>query len=146
MAFVVRRKSQRHRSGSKDYHIVRVHDSLTGQGFIIRRWAKAGQWGSGVRVLRAETSAHLDDLWNETQKLKFDLEYNRPLYDDTKVLDRKGEAVQVLMEYVQRSSAVGDAFDWLFGEETELAGVAAEPEPTVSIEDRVRENNTWGSW
>lgn len=45
MGIFIRKVSMRHRSGTKEYHLLLVKNSANGRGILVNRWGKAGAWG-----------------------------------------------------------------------------------------------------
>jgi hypothetical protein len=145
MSYVIKRRSGRapSSSGGKDYHLVAVRDSITNQGFLITRWAKAGQWGNGLKVRTTTSERELEGHFNSYVRSKFHREYREELGKSITTVDTIEELKSALGLYW---ASVVKNVDWLSDDEV-AAPTIADPTPAApTLEERIKENSSWGSW
>jgi hypothetical protein len=169
MSFRVERKSMRHSGGTKDYHLVSVTNVDNARHLLIRRWAKAGQWGNGIKIEPCSGIGTLTRAWAEAAKEKFKAgEYDRNIAENRKDYETVDELQKALGQYWPK---LGEHAEWLIpgvdmgGKRAEVAAEWSESErrytrpgatraedfevpkaPEPSIEEQVKVNPQWGSW
>lgn len=65
MTISIRKVSLRHRSGTKEYHLLLIQNGHTGTGVLVNRWGKAGAWGQ----MKTEKGSTNDCAKNYSAKL-----------------------------------------------------------------------------
>ena len=169
MVFGVKRESRRHSSGTKDYHLLWISNSDTSRFLLVTRWAKAGQWGNGIKTLQFTSMKETQDEWDRTKRSKFKRgEYDTPLSSSNRAPNTVDELRKELG--VQYWTKLGDHLEWLIPG-VGMAGVTPEEPATWSdkdkrfvkpratnsndfvnvespeeVEDLLKENPQWGSW
>jgi hypothetical protein len=168
MSFTVRRDSRRHRGGTKDYHLVAILNEDNGRCLLIQRWAKAGQWGTGIKVTPCATGRDLDREWDKVAKVKFRAgEYEGRLPTKGSDHDDLDSLKKNLGQYWPRLGAhaewlvpgcgmegkkVEEPAEWDDREKRYVKPRATNPddfenvEPEPDIEEFVKDNPQWGSW
>lgn len=62
MSFLISSRSLRHRSGTKEYHLLSIENRDTGNSIIVTRWGKTSTWGQ-LKVERGSRS-QVEKIWN----------------------------------------------------------------------------------
>ncbi|SER29342.1 WGR domain-containing protein, predicted DNA-binding domain in MolR [Faunimonas pinastri] len=139
---IVSRVSLRHRQGTKDYHLLRL-TAADGTSVVVNRWGKAEAWGQ-TKVDRYANSLDAERNYNSKLRQKENGGYERELTKlNTTVVDLDALKGALGAWWTVMGKTLVDMLGGGISKVSDDA-FAAEPEPEVTVADRVAANPDWG--
>lgn len=78
----ITKKSGRHRSGTKDYHLVLIVNA-DGRAIVIHRWGRKQAWGTGWKLETYNSSVDAAVAYRKKHAEKLEREYSNVITDRT---------------------------------------------------------------